>query len=106
MNAIPEPDWRLLSKLTSIALDRLCERILNDLKQIASDTRENHHQRYGRVFGLIEEQDKKVAYIFDGLSRSNALTRLAYMRGEQLITGEEMAMFSSATQSSIAERTV
>src|SRR5260370_39114946 len=104
MKSIPEADWSLLSKLKPLAVDRLCERILNELKQIASDTRENHHQRYGKVFGRIHEQDKKLAYVFDGLSRSNALSRLTHMREEQLITDEEMAMFSTATQNSITER--
>ena len=101
---IAEADWRRLSKLKPLALDRLCERILSDLRALASDANDNHHERYGKVYGLIQEQDKLIARIFDGLSRSNALWKLAAMVEEKLITGEEFRLFSEETRASITDR--
>jgi len=98
MMRISEPDWRLLTKLKPLALDRLCAEILAKVKQVAGDTTQNHHERYLKVFTIIDEQDKRIAYIFNGLSRSNALSRLARMKEERLLTEAEVAMFSQEAQ--------
>src|SRR5438105_1997313 len=95
---ISEPDWRLLTKLKPLALDRLCKQVLAELTRIASDKKHNHHERYLSICQLIQEKDKRIARIFDGLSRSNALSRLSLMREAQLFTEEELKMFASEIQ--------
>jgi hypothetical protein len=103
MIRISEPDWRALSKLKPVALARLCERILTEVTAVATDKTLSAHERYLKVFAIIDEQDKQIAYIFNGLTRSNGLSRLSRMREEDLITEAEMAVFSSEAREHAAD---
>lgn len=96
--SILESDWKLLSRLKPLALDRLCQRILSQIAALASGPESAHH-RYGAIYGLIHERDREIANCFNGLSRSKALERLAAMRTLDLISDEELAGFSEETQS-------
>lgn len=94
---IPEADWRRLSALKPVALERLCNRILEELTLVAQ-SEDTSHERYLNIFKLIQDRDKQIALVFDGLSRSNALFKLTEMRRENLLTDQEFAEFSDETQ--------
>lgn len=94
---IPEADWRRLSTLKPVALERLCNRILEELMLVAQ-SEDTSHERYLSIFKLIQDRDKQIALTFDGLSRSNALFKLTEMRRENLLTDQEFAEFSDETQ--------
>lgn len=95
---IPERDWKLLRDLRSVALERFCQRALEELTRVAADSGKTHHERYGAVYGLVQERDRELAAALDGLRRSTALSQLARMRSYGLLTDEEMARFSPETR--------
>ena len=94
---IPEAEWRRLSTLKPVALERQCNRILEELMLVAQ-SEDTSHERYLSIFKLIQDRDKQIALAFDGLSRSNALFKLTEMRRENLLTDQEFAEFSDETQ--------
>ncbi len=98
MQHIKESDWKLLRELKNVALERLCQRALEDLQRAALAPSQNWHERYLQVYSLIHERDKEVADIFNDLRRSTALLRLMMMRTAGLVTDEEMSRFSEETQ--------
>jgi ABC-type nitrate/sulfonate/bicarbonate transport system ATPase subunit len=94
MNHIRESDWKLLRRLQPIALDRFCQSVLSEVQATCSDAAATAHERYLQVFGLIQDQNKKMARIFDGMRRSTAVYAVTLMRTSGLITDEEFAEFS------------
>jgi len=101
MNPIRESDWKLLRRLQPVALDRFCQRVLSDVQAASSDTGATAHERYLQVFGLIQDQNKRMADIFDDMRRSNALFNVTLMRTSGLITDEEFAEFSEELRETI-----
>ncbi|MEZ0326323.1 MAG: peptide ABC transporter substrate-binding protein [Fimbriimonas sp.] len=95
---IHEPDWKLLRSLSPVALERLSQRILDELVAIANDSSMTAHDRYGTIYGHIHDRNKDMAYAFDGLRRSTAINQLALMKIHGLITDEEYAGFSTQTR--------
>jgi hypothetical protein len=91
-----------LRKLHPIALERFCERVLAELGQLGSEVGKTAHERYLRVFRLLQRRDKELAEAFDDLRRSTAWRRLAVVRAQGLLTEEEFARFSSETQGVVA----
>ena len=61
---IKESDWKILRRLHKVALERSCERVLTEVRLAAAEnTDEDYHQRYLKVFGLLRDRDKTIAYI-------------------------------------------
>jgi hypothetical protein len=94
MHAIAESDWKVLRDLKTRALERCCQHILDAVRLASDAPAATAHERYLRVFRLIEEQDKELSEMFDDLRRSNATWRIGMMRNAGLITDEEYARFS------------
>lgn len=95
----PEPDWKTLPRLKSLALDRLCQRILQEAGKILASAQESeHHRIYLDLFRHIHENDKVVSDCFNKWSRSHALDILISWRSENLLTDEEFAAFSPDTR--------
>lgn len=101
MEHIRESDWKLLRRLQPVAIDRFCRRVLSDIQGACSDTAATAHERYAQVFGLIEDQNKTMAEIFDDIRRSNAVLRVTLMRTSGLITDEEFAEFSEELRNAV-----
>lgn len=100
--SLPERDWRYLSRLKPLALERLCRRILDEAQGIiASRGEQGAYQAYLALFRHIRESDKLVAHCFDNWSRSWALNHLLAWRTHHLITDEEFAGFSEETRAAI-----
>lgn len=97
---IAEPDWKLLRKLKPLALERLCQRILDEIGVALTDSK-SPHERYLAVYSLVQKRDKDVAIAFNDLRRSTALLCLGAMRSLDLISDEEFAGFSAATRDTI-----
>ncbi|TAN64952.1 MAG: peptide ABC transporter substrate-binding protein [Methylobacter sp.] len=96
---IKESDWKLLRQLHKVALERFCQRVLNEIECINSDSTKSFHQRYLDIFNVIERRDKEIVQYFNDVRRSTALTQLALMQASGLITEEEFMSFSSETRS-------
>lgn len=96
---IKERDWRLLSRLKPVALDRLCRRILDEAQEIIASAGEGDaHRAYLALFQHIQESNELVSLAFDDWRRSQAILRLLVWRREGLITDEEFASLTPETQ--------
>jgi len=98
----PESDWKILSRLKPLALERLCQRILTEAGGILDHTQAGgHHRAYLDLYKHINESDKVVSDCFDKWSRSHALTALINWRSEGLLTEEEFGVFSPETRAAV-----
>jgi hypothetical protein len=101
MRDIPGADWKVLRKLHPLALNRFCERALNDVCRTASASDQTPHERYLAVFELLRDRDEEIAEVFDDPRRSRGLLQLAGLRRHQLISDEEFARFSAVSRDAV-----
>jgi len=98
MSDFPERDWKLLRELKPVTLERLCEQILRRAADIATKPGGTNHQRYIKMWELIQEQNQEVAIAFDDHRRSTAFLKILQIHRRGLFTEEEFARFSEETQ--------
>jgi hypothetical protein len=91
---IRETDWKRLRELKPALLDRFCSRALSEIVKASSDSAMTPHERYLKVYGLIQDEDKELGRMFDDLKRSNAVRKLFLMQRAGLLTQDEWAGFS------------
>ena len=101
--SLPESDWKTLSRLKPLALERLCKRILQVSGNILDRAQEGeHYQAYLSLYKNIHASDEKVADCFNDWRRSQALNILASWMSERLLTDEEFNTFSPETRAIVA----
>lgn len=100
--AISEADWKVFRQLQPLALERFCQRVLDEISRITSDGKMTSHERYLAVCRLIERRDKELGSAFDGMRRSTAWMQLAHLQNHELLTEEEMSRFSPETRAVVA----
>jgi hypothetical protein len=98
---IKESDWKIFRRVHQAALERFCDGVLAELQYYATDREMNSHQRYLKIYEIIQKRDKKLAIVFDGKSRSKAVMQLAGLRHHGLVTDEEFAEFSEETRDEV-----
>jgi len=102
-NNFSEPDWKILSRLKPLALDRLCQHILQESGSIITRGQQGRqHDSYLDLYRHIHESDETMSRCFDDFKRSQALVILTNWRLEKLITDEEFAAFSPDTRTIVA----
>jgi hypothetical protein len=102
MREIKESDWKFFRQLHAVALERFCERILDENEGLLSDTSRSAHERYLAIYRHFRERDKEVARLFDDFRRSTALWQIAALKGRGLLTDDEFARFSHEAQNLVA----
>src|SRR6266852_7896903 len=85
-----EVDWKACRKLQAVALERFCERIVNEVGTIASNNSASYHTRYLHLFKLIERRDDEIARAFNDPKRSNIVLQLATIVSHGLLTQDEL----------------
>jgi hypothetical protein len=100
-HGFPESDWKVFRALREIALERLCERILDEASTIISDSGSTHHERFGQLFSLIRDRNHDVARGFDGPKRSAMLAQLSVIHSLGLLEKSDMARFSTETRDTV-----
>ena len=98
--ALPERDWKHLRSLHQAALDRYCARVLQESYAIVNDLAGSAHDRYLRLYRLLQERDRTLAGAFNDLRRSTAIPRLAAMLQLEVVTDDELSGFSAETRDS------
>jgi hypothetical protein len=98
---IKESDWKLYRKLRAVALERFCQRILEEIERINSDSNKSSHDRYQAIYNLIKRSDKEIARTFDDFRRSTAVVQLAIICSLGLLPDEELQRFSSETRAAV-----
>ncbi|UZE22516.1 hypothetical protein LOY67_21170 [Pseudomonas sp. B21-056] len=91
---ISESDWKQFKKLREVALDRFCRGVLNDATTISQHEALSTHDRYLKLYRMIHGRDKDMAEAFDHFSRSSAPMCLGYMVKYDLLTDDELSVFS------------
>jgi hypothetical protein len=97
--AFPERDWRRLRSVHRAALDRYSARVLDECAAVMRSDG-SPHDRYLRLFRLLEERDERMAAAFNDLRRSTAIQRLAAMISLGVVTDAELSEFSASTRES------
>jgi hypothetical protein len=96
-----ETDWKLFRQLQPLALDRFCQRVLDEVGQLAADTEKSSHKRYLAVYRLLQDRDEQLADAFKNPRRSTAQVQLARIRADGLLTDDEFARFSVVARDSV-----
>ena len=95
---IPESDWRQFKELHLILRERFCRKVLDELGNVISSSDQSAHERYVKVYRLLERRDKELARAFNDFRRSTAIMQLMIMRSMRLLTDEEMRRFTPETK--------
>jgi hypothetical protein len=95
---IPEPDWKVFRTVRAAALDRYCARVLDECAAVIQDTSTTNHERYLRLFRLLDDRDDALASAFNDFRRSTAIIQLAHIRRLGVVTDEELGRFSPGTR--------
>lgn len=99
--AITEPDWKRFKELREVALDRFCRQILSECEVICRDESSTAHERYGNLYGLVQDRNRQMAHAFDDLRRSTAIHCLVLMYGLALVTDQEIMQFEPDVQRAV-----
>jgi hypothetical protein len=94
---IPEGDWKVFSELHKTALERLCDKILREAQAEIERPATSSHERYLKLFKLIEARDDDIGRAFNDFRRSTALMQIGIIHSMGLFTGEELNRFSPET---------
>jgi len=97
---IKESDWKVFRRLHTVAVERYCQRVIEEVR-VTTECTTDYHDCYLRLYQLIRERDKTMAITFDDPKRSNAFLLLANMIAEELLTSEEIEQFSPEVQERI-----
>jgi hypothetical protein len=94
---IPERDWKVFRELHKVALERLCERILSEARTEIERPGRSSHEKYLRLYKLIQSRDGDIARAFNDFRRSTAIMQIGIIHSMDLLTGEELRRFSPET---------
>jgi len=98
---IKESDWKTFREIRSIALERFCLRVLEEIENITSQIEQSSHDRYVTIFKLLKRRDEELAESFNNPHRSLAIVQLARMQFYNLLDEEEFSKFSSEVRASV-----
>jgi hypothetical protein len=103
MQDISPADWKTFKPLREAALERFCERVLDEVARISADQSKSKHARYIAIYRLTRERDKEIDPIFDTLRRSTAVRQIVSFRAHDLITEDELRRFSPELVGTVEE---
>jgi len=101
MREIKEPDWKVLRRVHPLALERFCERVLAEIDRVSRDGATSRHARYLQIFRIPQQRDREMSRLFDNPRCSHALTMLAQIRSQGLLTQDEFSSLSPETRGAI-----
>src|SRR5688572_7833972 len=98
---IKESDWKLFRRLHGIALERFCQRVIEDVRSATVDCSKDYHDCYRKIFTLLRDRDEEIAQAFNDPRRSNAFILLLNLKQKGLLTEEELMEFSPELREAI-----
>jgi hypothetical protein len=102
MREVSEADWKVFRELREVALERFCERALEELQPIVDDMSRSYHARYLDVCRRLRASDEQLANAFNNPRRSDMMRQLLMLVGLGLLEEGELGRFSDGTRSTIA----
>jgi hypothetical protein len=101
MREINEPDWKVLRRVHPLALERFCERVLAEIDRVSRDGPTSHPARYLQLFRILQQRDGEMACLIDNPRHSHALTMVAQIRSQGLLTENEFSSLNLETRGAI-----
>lgn len=98
---IKESDWKVFRKIREPALERYCQRVLEDVRRIVDKKSSSYHDRYRQLWKLLRDRDNTIAIAFNDPRRSQAIIQLMNIDAENLLTEDELNQFSDETRERI-----
>lgn len=95
--SIPESDWKKFKIIHAALLEHFSQQTIVKIRALLDGPGSNH-ERYLKLWKLIERRDRQLARAFDDFRRSTALQQLGIMRGAGLLQDDDLAQFSEETQ--------
>ena len=102
MSSVPEKDWKVFEELHSVALERMCERVLKEARGVMDAAEKNSTERYWDLNEFVRKQEKEIREAFDDCRRSTARLQILLIESKGLWTEEEIGRFSEETRGQIA----
>lgn len=96
-----ESDWKVLRSLHEVALQRYCERVLNEMSAVIADSSKSSHERYLEVYKRIIDHDREIARVFNDSKRSRALLEIAGLCRNKLLEEDEFMRFTESTRETV-----
>jgi hypothetical protein len=94
-----EADWKKFTKLKKVALERFCEKVLDESRKICDRENTTAHENYLALYEVIRKRDQELARIFDDHSRSRADLQLLGMYNFELVSDDDLSQFSEEIRS-------
>ena len=99
--SISERDWKVFREIRQAALERLCDKILAEAKAEIDGPGTSSHERYLRLYKLMDRRDDDIARGFNDLRRSTALMQMGIIHSMGLFTAEELRRLTPETLQAI-----
>ncbi|HEB55358.1 MAG TPA: hypothetical protein ENI98_03435 [Gammaproteobacteria bacterium] len=96
MVVIKKSDWIKFKAVKKQALEKFCTNALAEFEATIHDESLSKHERYLKLYSSVQETDKKLGQIFNGLSRSRASWQMMMIRAEGLVEDEALEEMSEA----------
>jgi hypothetical protein len=91
---IAESDWKLFKQIRKTALERFCERVLEEFQLKLNDRKLSAHERYLALYKIMQRRDKELGSAFNDYRRSMAVFQIGIIYSLGLMTDLELAGFS------------
>jgi hypothetical protein len=98
MREIKEPDWKVLRRVHPLRSNASAS---VSLPRSTAYGVTGHYARYLQIFRSLQQRDREMERLFDNLRRSHALTMLAQIRSQGLLTEDEFFSLSPETRGAI-----
>lgn len=98
MKPIRDADWKVFKEVRETALQRFCQQVLDEIDTINRNAALTAHERYIKIYALMQARDRKLVATFASLSRSNATFQLMLIRTLGLVSEEDLSRFSPEVQ--------
>jgi len=95
MKEIREADWKVFRKLHPVLLDRYCQKVLLEISRLGTEENKSDHERYLAVYRAVQKHDREIDLLFNNPKRSSALMQLLAINNRELLTEEELSLFSA-----------
>ena len=94
---ISERDWKIFREIHTVALERLCDKIVAEVKTELERPAKSSHEKFLSLYKLIHKRDADVARGFNDFRRSTAFVQIGVMHSMGLLTEEDLRRFSPET---------
>ena len=94
-------DWKKFRAIHEVALDRFCEKVVEEVKRIAADGALSNHEKYVDILQFMLARMKDIERTFDNPRHSTAVIALADMKEEGLVKDDELNEFGDEVRRAV-----